>query len=185
MEIWRDIPDFEGLYQASNFGRVRSVDRVRAVAASRKAPRGFTVSIKGKVLKGSPLYDGKGKIRSLMLRLRKEGSYHNRSVHDLILSSFVGPRPAGHYGCHKDDRPINNRLANLYWGTPTENSADKIRLGNQPMGQAIPWSKLTEGDVKYIRSNAGKIAQSAMAEQFGVRQSQISRVINRKEWTHV
>ena len=174
-----------GLYQASNFGRVRSVDRTRTVAPSRQATNGFFVTIKGKVLKPTPNINKKGKARAFVLRLRKDGKYHFRSVHELVLSTFVGPRPEGHYGCHKDDVPANNRLTNLYWGTPTQNCADKIRLGNQQRGAEIPWSKLTESDVRFIKANAGITTQNELARRFGVTQSRISRIVNGKQWRHI
>ena len=107
------------------------------------------------------------------------------SAHELVLTAFVGPRPEGMYGCHRDDCPDNNAVENLYWGTPKQNSADKIRHGNQPMGETIPWSKLTEDDVRRIREMAGSISQDKMAIMFGVQQSHISRIVNRREWRHV
>lgn len=185
MEVWRNIPGFGGDYQVSNFGRVRSTDRTRQVAPNRKMPRGFKVQIKGKLIRPTHLTNKNGKVFRLVLQLRRDGKYVHCGVHDAVLSAFIGPRPDGHYGCHKDDRPVNNRLANLYWGTPMQNSADKIRLENQPRGEDIPWSKVTESDVRYIRANAGRISQTAMAKRFGVNQSQISRIINRREWSHV
>lgn len=185
MEIWRDIPDFEGDYQASNFGRIRSTTRFKSVKASRQAPSGFTVKIKGKILRPVPQTNPKGKVRALQVRLRRDGKYEPRTVHELVLATFLGPRPTSHYGCHRDDRPINNRLNNLYWGTPTENCADKIAHGNQPMGETIPWSKLTETDVRFIKSNRGLISQTEMAKMFDVPQSAISKAANGKTWKHV
>lgn len=185
MEVWRDIPGFEGLYRASNFGRVKALPRTQIFSSTRRAPRGFIRHYDEKILKGTAHRDARGKVRAIMLCLRKDGRYHHRTAHALVLEAFVGPRPHGHYGCHVDDCPENNRLSNLYWGTPTENCADKIRNGNQPRGEAIPCSKLTATDVEFIRKNAGKISQSAMANRFGVHQPQISRIINRKGWQHV
>lgn len=185
MEVWREVPEFEGLYEVSNFGRLRSVGRWQLVSPSSKMPNGFSRYLQSKIHKGNPYSDGNGKIRAIVVGLRKDGRYHHRSIHDIVLTAFVGPRPHGYYGCHKDDRPINNRLPNLYWGTPAENCADKIRHGNQPRGEIIPWSKLSEEDVKFIRKNAGVISQSKMAERFGVGQPQISRIVNRREWVHV
>lgn len=52
-----------------------------------------------------------------------------RSVHQLVLEAFVGPRPEGMYGLHWDDDKNNNRLANLRWATPSENMMDQVRNG--------------------------------------------------------
>ncbi len=184
MEVWRDIPGFEGLYQVSNFGRVKSLDRWQNLDPNPQAPKGYARHIKGKIHRGTPV-NRDGKIIRIVVGLRKDGRYFYRGIHEFVLLAFVGPRPEGYYGCHNDDTPTNNRLANLYWGTPKQNSADKIRHGNQPKGEGIPWSKLTERDVRYIRSKAGVISQSKLAKKFGVVQAQISRVVNGKEWTHV
>ncbi len=55
-----------------------------------------------------------------------------RFVHWMVLEAFVGPRPEGMYGCHRDDNPHNNQLSNLRWGTPSSNSQDRITNGNNP-----------------------------------------------------
>lgn len=52
-----------------------------------------------------------------------------RSVHVLVLENFVGDRPAGMQGLHKDDDTHNNVLENLYWGTPSENGKDAVGNG--------------------------------------------------------
>lgn len=50
-------------------------------------------------------------------------------VAHLVLEAFVGPRPDGYYGLHKDDKPFNNKEGNLYWGTQADNDSDRIRNG--------------------------------------------------------
>lgn len=50
-------------------------------------------------------------------------------VHVLMLEAFVGPRPAGQLGCHKNDVPGDNRLGNLYWGTKSHNGIDCVNNG--------------------------------------------------------
>ena len=185
MEVWRDIPGFNGDYRVSNFGRICSTDRTRYIAPNNQSTRGHSVFIRGKIIKPGKMKNKAGKIRALGLRLRVDDRYVNISVHEAVLSAFVGPRPTGKYGCHRDDRPINTRLNNLDWGTPTENCADKIAHGNQPMGETIPWSKLTETDVRFIKSNRGLISQTEMAKMFDVPQSAISKAANGKTWKHV
>ena len=184
MERWRSIPGFEEQYEVSDFGNVRSLDVARYVAPTHIA-KGFTKHIKGKLLKVSPKRDRKGKVITVRVSLRRDGQYHHFGVHCLVLEAFVGPRPDGHYGCHIDDQPINNKLNNLYWGTPTQNCADKIRHGNQQRGSEIPWSKLTEDDVRDIRARAPQTTRTALAEEYGVGQSQISRIVLRYQWQSI
>ena len=50
-------------------------------------------------------------------------------VHHLVLEAFIGPRPEGWWGLHRDDDPLNNSVDNLYWGTPDQNVGDAIESG--------------------------------------------------------
>lgn len=111
---WQDIPGFEGQYQASDTGLVRSVDRV---VDTLTGPRRYP----GKLL--SPAANGSSEHLHVLLRGK------TRYVHTLVLETFVGPRPLGAYARHLDDDPRNNRLANLAWGTPSDNAFDASRNG--------------------------------------------------------
>lgn len=55
-----------------------------------------------------------------------------RYVHVLVLETFVGPRPEGYKGLHRDDDPHNNHVSNLYWGTLSDNAFDRVRNGRDP-----------------------------------------------------
>ncbi|WP_352681130.1 NUMOD4 motif-containing HNH endonuclease [Mesorhizobium sp. M0184] len=184
METWTDIIGFEGYYQVSDHGRVMSLARKIWVSPSVRSARGYYRTVKARTLRPARSFEN-GRLCALNITLWRDHIAKCELVHTLVLENFVGPRPEGKYGCHKDDRPANNRLDNLYWGTPTENCADKIRNGKQPRGTQIPWAKLTEQDVLYIRTNACNTSQSELATKFGVRQPQISRVVNRHEWQHI
>lgn len=105
---WRDVPGWENLYRVSDAGDVFSL---RA----------------GRNLKPRPETDGH---TSVVLCL--DGRREPWLTHRLILSAFVGPCPEGLEGCHDNGIPDDNRLANLYWGTRSENTFDKIRHGNHP-----------------------------------------------------
>lgn len=177
-EIWRDIAGFEGIYEVSNHGRVRSV--ARSVPVICTVQRSYARHVRERILRG-----GKGRMGHLSVTLWREHIKTLASVHVLVLEAFVGPRPEGHYGCHIDGRPENNRLSNLYWGTPAQNSADKLRHGTHRQGSEIPWSKFTEADVARIRSLKGRVSQSKLAVEYGVRQGHISRVMNGRQWRHV
>ena len=75
-----------------------------------------------------PLGGGNRKYR--LCTLYRDGQSRQRTVHTLVLETFVGPRPEkGMYGCHRDDNPENNHLDNLYWGTPAQNSRDAVNNG--------------------------------------------------------
>lgn len=97
MEIWKDVKGYEGLYQVSNLGRVRSL--------------GFDKWHKGKVLK--PHIDGKGCY--LMVGLHKENRMQHFNIHRLVACAFI-PNP-NKYPCvnHKDECKTNNCAENLEW----------------------------------------------------------------------
>ncbi|MFC5353516.1 NUMOD4 domain-containing protein [Azospirillum himalayense] len=176
-EIWRDVVGHAGFYQVSSLGRVRSVARMVRVSAGRGCA--YDRPVRERILRStvSHGYPSVTLWRGHVPRVER--------VHCLVLEAFVGPRPDGFYGCHRDDVRTNNSLENLYWGSPTENCADKIALGNQPRGSRIPWSKLSEQDVASIRALRGKASQEAIGKLFGVPQSRVSRIVNGECWRHV
>lgn len=107
-------------------------------------------------------------------------------VSRLVLMAFVGPCPAGKEACHKNGNPSDNRLSNLYWGTRTDNMADAKRHGTDNEGERNGMSKLTEDDVRRIRSEvaAGR-TQTEVAREYGVHQSLISNIVRHRRWSHV
>lgn len=106
-ETWCDIPGFSG-YQASDAGRIRSTDRMLEDRLGRKRFK------KGVMLRPAPSASGH---LSVVLG-RKVGT---KSVHTLVLSTFVGPRPKGLDILHLNHNPGDNRVSNLKYGTRTEN----------------------------------------------------------------
>lgn len=119
--------------------------------------------------------------------------YHNKvsktfSVSRLVLLAFRGPCPVGMEACHFPDRSIhNNRLVNLRWDTPLNNSNDKRIHGTIINGEDIPWSKLTDGKVRIIRKllEKGSATRKQLAIRFGVCLGTIRLVHVGKNWKHV
>lgn len=115
-ERWLPIPEWEGWYEASDHGNIRSVDRVVQTA---EGPRRY----RGKVLKpGVQVKD-----QSRYVNLARGGPKVSRLVAHLVLETFVGKRPPGMLACHWDDDQANNRLSNLRWDTRLANAQDAIR----------------------------------------------------------
>lgn len=126
-ERWAPVPGFEGRYEASDMGRVRSLDRIIETRnGSRWKPGEPGVPgirrLKGRVLKP-------GRLGSAHLHVVLEGGV-DRTVHSLVLDSFVGPCPPGMMARHLNDDPSDNRLENLCWGTRSENSHDAVANGH-------------------------------------------------------
>lgn len=122
-EEWRPVVGFEGYYEVSDHGRVRSLDR------NRKAPTGGDWVQPGRILCQTDGMKSRGDAR-LSVNLCRHGRCKTRFVHQLVLEAFVGPRPPGMQTLHWDDVKTNNHLSNLRWGTPQENQYDRIRNGN-------------------------------------------------------
>lgn len=113
-EEWLEIRGYEGFYEVSNQGRVRSVDRIDSRGWQRR----------GRVLR---LWLNACGYRSV--NLCKGGNQRTRMVHQLVLEAFVGPRPEGWDSCHNDGDLANNSLANLRYDTKSGNMRDKVRHG--------------------------------------------------------
>lgn len=120
-EIWRPIPGWEGYYEASNHGRIRSVNRTV------RHSYGRTRHLTGRVLKERANPQGRP-----MVNLCHDGKYKNHTIHSLIAATFIGPRPQGAIIRHLNDDPWDNRVENLAYGTPHENTWDCIRNGGHP-----------------------------------------------------
>lgn len=181
-ERWLPVVGFEGLYEVSDLGRVRSVDRVEVY--ERVLANGRMVRI-SRHREGRMLRPGTVKSGHQLVAL---GRGRSKLVHALVLAAFVGPRPAGHDSCHYDGDPANNRLSNLRWGTRAENVHDAQRhgtfRGGSGPGEASPRARLNDAQVRTIRAaNDDQIA--VLAAEYGVTRSAIRAVRSRKTWSHV
>ena len=122
METWLPVVGYEGLYEVSDLGNVRSVDRL--VSAGNRWGDVRQRRYPGKML--TPCASTSG---HLVVALHRQGERATPNVHRLVLAAFVGPCPDGMECCHWDDDPTNNRLANLRWDTPSANQIDAVRNG--------------------------------------------------------
>lgn len=111
-EEWRDIPGYEGLYQASASGMIRSLH-------TRTNQKGYNIL---KQLRSNK------KLLYLSVSLCKDGKCERKSVHRLVAMAFIpNPDNLPHVN-HKDENPSNNRVDNLEWCTPEYNN----KYGNHP-----------------------------------------------------
>ena len=162
MEFWRDIPGYEGYYQASTFGNIRSLDR--SVTQKSRWGSDFTRKMKGKVFTFKP-HSTDADYYSVRFNNKKI------SVHTLILLTFKGPMPEN---CdvvrHKDGDPFNNRLDNLLYGTYRENEIDIYRQGKIK-------GKLTINQVIEIRKLFNtNLSLAAIGRLYGVHRRTISGI---------
>lgn len=134
-EVWADIEGFEGLYQVSSEGRVRSLDR-----EARHWQGGVRI-VKGKEMK--PEMNNRG---YLQINLSKEGKKRRLYVHRLVWMTFNGTIPDGLQVNHIDEDKTNNKLENLNLMTPKQNSNWGTRNERFAKAQSKPVVAFDKGE---------------------------------------
>lgn len=124
-EEWRPVVGFEGHYEVSNLGRVRSLDR--PIPVRRPGAVTHYRPIRGRMIR--LCLDTRG---YLVLGLSKDGVRITGIVHLLVLEAFVGPPPPGHECRHLNGVKTDARLVNLRWGTRSENAFDRTTHHTNP-----------------------------------------------------
>lgn len=178
VEIWKDVPEYEDLYEVSNKGKVRSLSRI----VTRKDGRKTRIS--ERILKA--IRDGQ--VNSYpSVTLHKQGRCQSFFVHQLVLLAFVGPCPEGMEGCHEDRNRQNNWVGNLRWDTPKGNSQDRIRHGTHPEGEKNGYAKLTQSKVVRMRKlwESGEYSRAQLAKLFDIRPDTVKSVVTRRRWKHI
>ena len=109
-EVWKAVVGYEGLYEVSNLGQVRSLDRVV------HNQKGYDVVYKSQIMKQSKT----SKSTSTTVGLCKDNARLSFHVDVLVATAFLGDGPDGTYVGHLDGNELNNRADNLVWVTPDE-----------------------------------------------------------------
>jgi hypothetical protein len=184
MEKWKPIKNFEGWYEVSNHGRVRSV--TRDMTQKGNGGSEFTYTREGKYLK--PTLTNKGYLK-VMLNIHSKK--YQFSVHRIVAEHFV-PNPYDKPQVnHRDTNKLNNYEWNLEWVTNAENMEHAIQndLIKTTFGEQRSNAKLTENDVRYIKTHyekgRGKMNSNYFAKRYGVHKTTIQQIINGKKWKHI
>lgn len=164
-EIWKTYPEFDFI-QASNLGRVRTVDRVVTNG------KGMYVK-KGRILKPQLNNDG-----YLYIAFGDNGKFIQRKVHRVIAQTFI-PNPDGWAEVnHKDCSRTNNNVDNLEWCSRSYNQKYRGKYGvsqTEACGHAVFTISLKTHEVSHFQSQHGA------ARELGVHQGNISRVLKGKQ----
>ena len=140
-EIWKDITNYEGCYQVSNLGRVRSLDRLDRNGCKRNG-----------VMK-KPQDNGNG---YQYVQLKKDAKYKNFYIHRLVAMYFIDEVDGKEYVNHKDGNKKNNRFDNLEWCTESENMKHAYETGlNVPSNI----NELQKARKAYCEANAKIVVQ--------------------------
>lgn len=181
-EVWRAVNGYEGYYEVSDLGRVRSVPRVITNSLGREC------ALPGRVLAPNMASNYPS------VDLKRDGRGTTRQIHSLVAEAFLPspPGPIGRQkGCyqvnHIDGVKTNNTASNLEYITLGENHRHAARTGLKARGARIHQAKLTADKVRTIRQRyaAGGVSQAALADEYGVAEESIYRVVNRHTWAHI
>ena len=163
-EEWKDVKGYEGLYQVSNLGEVKSFLKGGCIRKQRTTRQGYKE-----------------------VTLNDKGRKQTLKVHRLVAIAFIEnplrKKEVNHINCIKDD----NKLSNLEWCTPKENSKHAINNGllNSRNGVLNGNCKLTEDDVLKIKHiiKLNIFTQLEIGEMFNVSQGTISAIKNNRVWS--
>lgn len=157
---WKSVLGFEGWYEVSDRGLVRSVPRTVHFSDGRVR------KYKGRRLSSYP--DGFGYRK---VTLKRNGEWARIHVHVLVAAAFKGPRPEGMQVRHYDGNHLNNRPDNLVYGTSLENHADTKRHG-----RVRRFRKLSDAAVAEIRNARGKATGRELALQYGTSTTHVCNI---------
>ena len=165
MEQWKPAFGFEGIYECSTNGRVRSA-------------RNITSSKKGRVLKP---HTG---TKYAQVQLRKNGVYHHTYIHRLVMATFVGPSSLTVN--HKNGVKTDNRIENLEYATNQENLLHATRVLGKRRGTLHWKARLNDTDIRDIRRRlfSGETHQS-IADAYSVCRVNITCIAIGRTWKHV
>jgi hypothetical protein len=132
MEVWKDVVGFEGAYQVSNIGRVRSIDRY--ITSKHSSGTEYTRLLKGKILTPEkPRFDDP----YILYYLKKDGKRHFGKAHRLVAFAFIPKIEGKNFVNHKDCNPQNNNVDNLEWVTHRENVQHAYDNGRINVAKAV------------------------------------------------
>jgi len=176
-EFWKDIKGYEGFYQLSNFGNIKSVNRCIIRSNGRK-----------QTFKGIKLSPSMSKIGYYVIALQKKGYIKRHYIHRLLAQTFIQNIDNKPYINHINGIKSDNRLENLEWCTHFENMLHSRLIGlNMVIGQKgenHSQSKLTNNQVLEIKNKLKSGARGfELAKEYNVSQSTICGIKNKR--THI
>jgi hypothetical protein len=173
-QIWAPVPDYEGLYEVSNFGEVRSLDRI--------VPHGKDDHLRkrqGQLLK--KLIDKQNRFR---VSIYKNGIRNKVFVHYLVALAFLGKRNKGQMVCHNDGDEQNNRVDNLRYDTHKSNMEDMVKHNKSARGLKNGQAVVTPEQVLKIRELRKKgLFYREIAPQTGVHFETVANICQGKSWS--
>ncbi len=137
-EKWLPVVGFEGLYEVSSHGRVKSLERYVRIRNGERI-------VRERILKNTFIKTG-----YFCVVLTKNNKRKGRTVHSLVCEAFIGERTIGYECCHRDGVKTNNNLDNLRYDSKSNNKQDMKLNGTWQNGEKVGTHKLTEKEVQEI-----------------------------------
>lgn len=177
-EVWKPVVGFEGRYEVSDLGRVRSLDHLTLMknrwgTTTMRKSLGRVMSAYEKAARGGYRY----------VNLHMDGQQQMCRVAGLVAAAFIGPRPDGAQVCHRNGVATDDRATNLRYGTPASNNADKRVHGTHLCGGRHPAARITEADVRRIRACSDSAEE--LAAVYSVHPGHINNIRRGVRWAHV
>lgn len=185
VEEWRPVVGYEGRYEVSSLGRVRSVSRLIVQEYGWRGRHQQTVPRRwdGRVL---ALHTQKGSAYiAVSLKANPKAKNISQRVHVLVASAFNGPCPGGQEVRHYDGQRPNNTPSNLIYGTRLENHQDTKRHGMTAKGEKNGMAKLDDRTVSMIKGLPATALTKDVADRLGVRLDSIRAPRRGDNWKHV
>lgn len=174
MEIWKDIEGYEGLYQISNLGRVKSLKRIcQSAVGGRTVPE----------IVRKPRYNKDG---YMYVNLHKDGVRKSKKIHRMVAEAFI-PNPENKPEVNHIIDKRHNDWESLEWVTKSENEKHAHAIGKKNhKGSNHSQAKLSEGKVMCIlEMSLLGISGRDISFIYGVSDSTIYSILSGKKWTHV
>lgn len=172
--MWKTIPGFDGLYEASDDGRIRSATR-KITSCTGQEYIHF-----GKELKPNVVKNGYS-----IVHLMKDGSRQARYIHRLVAETFIPNETNLPTVNHIDGNKKNCNVQNLEWSSYSGNNQHAYDTGLKPRGEGFYCAKLCEDDVREIRQNGKHESYKTIGDHYNVSAATIRDVLLNRTWRNI
>ena len=167
IEVWKDIKDFEGQYQVSSFGRVKSLARMRLSRGGSLSP-----------LRERIMSQKVSKCGYKVIGLCKDGAKSHPSVHRLVAEAFCKNTENKSTVNHIDGIKSNNNVSNLEWSTHTEQMEHAVRLELLEKRGSPKYTKAFKNSVLNYKLENPETSITKLAELFDLSERTAGRIVN-------